>query len=171
MASWEQYGILVFGLLIAGGFAFGGIASYAGLTNTGNQNAQDEFNATVPDENYVEGSFDLTQREQMVLAYRDNFVFVNVFHNESEENNLSQLKQLPDSFNDRVYVRSSDTSEASTMYYAYNTPQTDLPMAVVVGGNQGYRTQPLEDLSQERLSSEVCDAFRSIDPVSTRCIG
>lgn len=169
MANLQQYGILVMGLLIGGGFAFGGIASYAGLVDGGNQNNQDEFNATVPGENYVNSSFDLTGQEQRLLAYRDNLVFVNVFYNETEE--APDLEQLPSNFNNRVYVSVADTSQASSLYYTYDTPTTGLPMAVIVGGSQSYRTQPIEDLSQERLSGEICDAFRSIDPVSTQCIG
>ncbi len=170
MADWQQYGVLVIGLLIGGGFAFGGIASYAGLTDSGNQNNQ-EFNATVPEENYVNESFGLSGQEQRLLAYRDNVVFVNVFYNESEEQDFSEIEQLPERFNEKVYVSTASTSDASSLYYTYDSPTTGLPMAVIVGGSRSYQTQAIEDLSQERISSEICNAFRSIDPVSTQCIG
>ena len=54
MAGWEQYGIVLVAVLIGGGFAFGGIASYAGLTGGNSNNNQDQFNASIPSQQYSE---------------------------------------------------------------------------------------------------------------------
>ena len=47
MADLKQYGVLVVGLLMAGGFAFGGMASYSSMVNTGSS-GDDEIEAQLP---------------------------------------------------------------------------------------------------------------------------
>lgn len=169
MTNLKQYGILVMGLLIGGGFAFGGIASYAGITGGGNSNnGGEEFNTSLPAEQYSDGSYGLSAKEQLYIASQNDIVFVTGFYeNSSQKQELTGLSPLPDRFNDRVYVSVVNSSEASDVFYNYGI--TEFPRVVVIGGNRNYRTSPLEDVSAENVGQEVCSAFSSLGSVAPQC--
>lgn len=166
MASLEQYGIVVVAILIGGGFAFGGIASYAGIVGDTGQSNQGEFNAEVPDQNYQETPYNMSLREQQVLAYNEDIVFVNVFYeNESQKEQLQQLQNLPDRFDNRVYVSVASSSSNSEILISYGL--VEFPSAVVTGGSGV--NQP-EDVTVQQVSDAVCDGFRSLGDQSAECL-
>lgn len=169
MADWRQIGTVIIGLAIGGGFAFGGIASYAGLTG-GNANQQQEFNATLPSTKYVESPFDLGPREQRLLAYRNDIVFVNSYYDtpEQKQRMSEELSNLSGRFNGRVYVSLANSTSNSDILYQYGL--TEFPTVVIVGGNQQYRGQPIRDVTTEKVSSEICDAFRQLGSNAAQCL-
>lgn len=168
MANAQQIGIAVMGILIGGGFAFGGIASYAGLTNSQAQQ-QNEVNTTMPSTTYVEQPFDLGPREQLLLAYRNDVVFVNSYYSTEEQKQQmrNEYSNLSSEFNDRVYVSVANSTSNSDILYQYGL--TEFPSAVIVGGNQQYSGQPVREISADAVSSEVCDAFRQLGPSAAQC--
>ncbi len=169
MASWQQIGILVVGLLIGGGFAFGGIASYAGLTNSQAQD-RNQVNTTMPSSNYQEEPLSLGPREQRLLAYRNDVVFVNSYYNTEEQRQSmnEEFSSLPDQFNGRVYVALANSSSNSDILYQYGL--TNFPSTVIVGGNQQYSGQPINEIDAGVVSSEICDAFRQLGSSAGQCL-
>jgi len=169
MATWQQISIGVIGLLIGGGFAFGGIASYAGLTNSQAQD-QNEVNTTMPSSNYQEGPLHLGPREQMSLAYRNDVVFVNSYYNTEEQKQQmkDEFSSLPERFDNRVYIAVANSSSNSDILYQYGL--TDFPSTVIVGGNQQYSGQPVQEIDADAVSSEICDAFRQLGSSAGQCL-
>lgn len=166
MANLKQYGIVVMGLLLGGGFAFGGIASYSGLVNTGSSGGQQQFNATLPSKNYQETPYDMSLREQRTLAYNDDIVFVNAFYDtEEQRDRMQDLQQLPERFDNRVYVSVANSSSNSDIMIAYGL--VDFPGAVVTGGTGS--TQP-GNVTVDSVSEAVCDSFRSLGSQSAQCL-
>ncbi|MFT4867752.1 MAG: hypothetical protein ACI9LV_000356 [Candidatus Nanohaloarchaea archaeon] len=166
MVNAKQIGILVVAILIGGGFAFGGIASYAGITGGGQQNSQGEFNAVVPEQNYQETPYNMSLREQQVLAYNEDIVFVNAFYeNESQKEQLQQLQNLPNRFDNRVYVSVASSSSSSEILISYGL--VDFPSAVVTGGSGV--SQP-DNVTAPQVSDAVCDVFRSLGDQSAQCL-
>jgi len=168
MATLKQIGILVVGLLIGGGFAFGGIASYAGLTNA-DSNQDNEVNTTMPSSNYQEEPFHLGPREQLSLAYRNDIVFVNSYYDNAEQKQKmkEELSDLPSKFNNRVYVSLANSTSNSDILYQYGL--TQFPSTVIVGGNQQYSGQPIKEVDSKVISSNICDAFRQLGSSAGQC--
>ncbi len=165
----SQYGILIMGLLIGGGFAFGGIASYAGLTggSGGNSNGN-QFNATLPSQNYLEGSLGMNSREQLVLAARNDVVFVNAYYGSQEQlESLRGLQDIPQEFNGRVYVQVVNESSISPIMTEYGV--NELPAAVVIGSSRNSQAAVLQDPSKQVVSQAACNAIRNWGSLAARC--
>lgn len=169
MATWQQIGIGVIALAIGGGFAFGGMASYAGLTDA-NANPQQEVNMTMPSSNYVDGPLHLGPREQLNLAYRNDVVFVNSFYtNQTQKQQMEEeFSDLPSQFNDRVYVSLANSTSESDVLINYGL--TSFPNTVVIGGNQQYSGQPVQEIDADTVSTEICDAFRQLGSNAGQCL-
>lgn len=166
MATVQQIGIFVVAILIGGGFAFGGIASYAGIVGDTGQSSQGEFDGEVPDQNYQETPYNMSLREQQVLAYNDDVVFVNAFYeNESQKEQLENLQNLPQRFDNRVYVSVASSSSASEILISYGL--VEFPSAVVTGGSGV--SQP-ENVTVSSISEAVCNGFRSLGDQSAQCL-
>jgi len=162
-------GMLILSFMISAGFLFGPAASYAGLTNSqgGGQN-QNEFNASLPDQNYVEGSFSLTSQEQRVLAAQNDVVFLNVFYTTEEElEQARQIEGLEQNFNGRLYIQTTNYSD-SAMFTSYGF--TEFPRAVAVGGTrQG--VQLVDTVSKDRAASTACNVMREWGSLAAYCQG
>jgi hypothetical protein len=170
--SIEQYGVLIIGLLIGGGFAFGGIASYSSMIGGGgsNFNGQNQFNATLPQNNFQTESFVLSSQEQLVLAARNDVVFVNgLYETEQDLNQIKQLEGVEDNFNGRIYVHAVNYSE-TTMFSRYGF--TDLPKAVVIGGaGQKGSVSIAENVDKQSVASAACRSYRNWNSLSAYCQG
>lgn len=167
----KQYGVLIVGLLIGGGFAFGGIASYSGLVSTGsNSNDGQQINTTLPGQNYADGGFSLSKREQQYIAYQNDVVFVNAFYEtSSQKEQLENLEPLTSDFGDRVYVSVVNASESDLRY---DFSITEYPKVVLIGGTQrSARGMIATDTSREAVSGQVCNAFRKLGEQSVNCVG
>jgi hypothetical protein len=164
----QQLGIFIIGMAVAGGFAFGGIAQFSGITGGGDSNQQQQFNATLPSQSYQETGFDLSAREQRVLAVRNDIVFVNSFYsNQSQLDDMKQLESVSQSFGDRVYVNLVNSSSANDVLYSYGI--TEFPKAVVIGGSrQGVTT--VSNVSSQTVSSAACNAFAQLGDQAANCL-
>lgn len=169
----EQYSVLIVGLMIGGGFAFGGIASYAGMVGGGqsqNGDTDTSFNASLPGSFYQESSFDMSPREQAVAASENQVVFVNTFYdNMTQYRSLQGLKDITSEYDNRVYVSvvNSSTPDPVLNQYGFNT----FPRAVVVGDK---RSQPLTTVmepSRENIGDSICSVMSSWDGLAAKCSG
>lgn len=166
MANLQQYGIVVVAVLIGGGFAFGGIASYSGLVGDTQSSDQNGFNAEIPSTQYQESPYNMSLREQQTLAYNEDVVFVNAFYeNESQREDLQELETVSDRFGDRVYVSVASSDSGSEILIEYGI--IEFPSAVVTGG--AGVSQP-DNVTVESVSSAVCDGFRSLGDQSAECL-
>jgi|APHM01.1.fsa_nt_gi hypothetical protein len=169
----QKYGVLVVGLMIGGGFAFGGIAQYAGLTDSGGSGNQGEntFNASLPAENFAEQPLDRGIREQLGTAARNGVVIVNAYYeNESQREQVLRLREIPGRFNDNVYVRAVNASNGGTVYFNYEQQVDSHPFVVVYGASRSYSSQPVESSEPDRIASEICSAVGSISRFPSECV-
>ncbi len=164
----NRYGVLIVGLLIGGGFAFGGIASYAGLTGGQSSNNNQQFNASLPVNMYSDGSYGLSAREQKVLAVNNDVVFVSGFYETKEQKQeLTKLRNLTQTFQGRLYVQVvNGTTSGIAARYGVN----EFPKILVMGGartRQG--TVLLDDSSLEAVSTTACNSMLSWGSLSAYC--
>ncbi|MFB6199707.1 MAG: hypothetical protein ABEJ83_02405 [Candidatus Nanohaloarchaea archaeon] len=163
--EWKKYLLLAFGIFVAIGFGLPG-ATFLFQGGGDSSQPQQDISAAVPNQTFSTESYNLSIREQRFLGYRQNVVFINGFYsNRSQIDQFSFLKNYSDRFSGRVYVNLINNSESTMEYYF-----TELPKAVVVGGNPSYRSNPVSDVNDQKVSSEVCSAFRSIQVVAGECL-
>lgn len=109
----KRYAVLIVGLVMAGGFTFGGMLSMASMVQSpsgsgGDSSVQD---AELPSSQYSADGFNLTDNQKLYLASTNSKVFVTGYYsNSSQKEMLSGLRDLPDMFGDVVYVELSDDS-------------------------------------------------------------
>jgi len=167
----KQYGTLVVGLLIGGGFAFGGIASYSSMNAQQNtqQNDRQEFNATLPESNFQEGSFGLSLQEMKILAVQNDVSFVNLYYeNQAQKQQLEQLSSLNGQFGGRTYIAVINSTERDDINSYYSL--TQFPRGVVVGGTRGQRGSIVADPSQDKVSRAICNSFDSLGDQAANCL-
>lgn len=166
----KQYGILIVGLMIGGGFAFGGIASYAGMVGGGQPSGDNgqQFNASLPDNNFQVESYGLDSREQRILAIQNDVVFVTgLYETEEQLQQIQQLEGVESNFNGRLYVQAVNNSEES-VFAQYGI--TEFPKAVVVGGaGQRGSISMADDVSRQSISSRACQSYRNWGDLSAYC--
>jgi hypothetical protein len=165
----EQYGVLIVGLAIGGGFAFGGMASYAGMVNTGpSADGDQQQRPELPSSNVVQDGFNLTTREQVALAYENDVVFVTVL--EGEESVELDMQAIVSDFNGRVYMTSQDAS-SSTL--ATRLDDSEIPTAIAVSAvvsNQQLQPRLVQaEPTREDIGVAVCDAMRNWGSVAAKC--
>lgn len=170
MADLKQYGVLVVGLLMAGGFAFGGMASYSSMVNTGSS-GDDEIEAQLPEQNFIDGDYDLSTRERMYLAIQEDVVFVSAVYNTSEQKQqLMQLENMTENFDGRVYL-SVENSSTSTTASSYTLSR--YPNVLMYGYATSARQQPtpaqVEDITESNIASTVCRMMNEWGDVRAYC--
>lgn len=168
----EQYGILVMGLLIGGGFAFGGIASYAGLTgshggSSGNNNNQAQ--PELPSQNIVSGGFNLSLREQSALGFENDVAFITVMEPANSSVELDR-QAIVSEFNNRVYITSvKGDSSSIAARFGYN----DFPKAVIISGDARNRRLVPDvtevDVDRSSIESGVCDTLNDWGSLAAKC--
>jgi hypothetical protein len=169
----QKYGVLIVGLMIGGGFAFGGIAQYAGLTDSGGGGNQEEntFNTSVPEENFAEEPLDRGIREQLGTAARNGVVIVNAYYEtESQREQVLNLSEIPGRFDNKVYVRAVNASNGGTVYFNYEQQVDSHPFVVVYGASRSYSSQPVETSNPDRIAEEICSAVGSISRFPSECV-
>jgi len=171
MADLKQYGVLVVGLLMAGGFAFGGMASYSTMIDTQSSN-DNEIDAELPSDNFREGAYDLSVNERMYLSLQEDVVFVSAIYNTTEQKEqLMDLQGLEENFDGRVYmsVVSQDESEVSRTYSI-----TEMPSVLLFGYTTSARENPSPgivrgDLTEENVASTICSSMNEWTGVESYC--
>ncbi len=172
----SQYGNLMVALLITVGFGatflvYGGGAGGSG-SSPANQDTE-QRNFTAPSQNYIEGSFDRSFTEQVVIAARENVVFVNAYHdNESQIEDLRKLKQVQESFGDRVYVQISSSAEGSEIISQNRI--TEFPSVVVQGAVNTQRgpapqQEVVQNITVRNVEVAVCKSLSDLGSAAAKC--
>ena len=171
MADLKQYGVLVVGLLMAGGFAFGGMASYSSMINSnGANNNNNQIDAELPSENFKEGNYNLSVNERMYLTLREDVVFVSAIYNTTEQKNqLMNLQNLSGNFNDRAYISvvSASDSESSNTYAI-----TNYPTVLVYGYKTSQQQAPARvtgELTERNVAATICSNMNKWGDVASYC--
>jgi hypothetical protein len=174
MATLKQYGVLVVGLLMAGGFAFGGMASYSQMINTGSP-SDDSVEASLPSQNFKDGSYNLSVRERMFLTLQEDAVFVSAIYNTTEQKQqLMKLQNLTESFRGRAYISVVSADESQTVN---SLSITQYPAVWVYGykfsAREG-RPSPLPvqgELTDQNIGSRMCSSMNNWNDVRAYCAG
>lgn len=174
----KRYGVLFFGLIMAAGFTFGGMASMSSMiqspsADSGQSSTQD---AELPSEQYSSEQFNLTDDQRLYLAASESVVFVTGYYSSEEDKEmLSELEQLTEIFGDAVYVDLSDEDSGRILDEA---GVSDYPAIVVNGGvtqEREMRLQSEQNVSEvdiDEVTQMVCTAFSSYpnDAAKTTCV-
>lgn len=176
----KRYSVLVFGLMMAAGFTFGGMASMSSMIQTPSSSNDEGVDAELPGNNYAPDGYNLTDNEKMYLAATETKVFVTGYYdegNQSQKEMLSQLQQLNEVFGDAVYVELSTSTSGQLLNSA---SITNYPAIMVNGGvtRQGSpRAQPFTNVTQvdmEQMKESVCGEISSVnanDATKIKCVG
>lgn len=171
----QQAMLIGIGLMVAIGFS--GVFTYGPLINSGDSSNSDndnqEINASLPEKNFIDGSYNLSNREQYYLSANNQVVFVNALY-KNDKSNISQLKNIPSSFDNKVYINSINVSKSqfSTSF------QTNPPSAVVIG-DEPTRTRrgtlPYSigesQITKKAVISTICDTKRDTTNYGAVCYG
>lgn len=169
--TFQQAMLIGIGLMVAIGFS--GVFTYGNLINSGSTGDQDgqEINASLPSENYIEESYELSVQEQAYLAINNQAVFVNVLY-EEENTNQSQLQGIPGQFNNSVYINAVNMSEST---FASGVG-AEAPSALVIGDQpaQTQRGQIPYSIRESRITepevvSTICSAKRDVSSFGATC--
>jgi len=169
MADLKQYGVLVVGLLMAGGFAFGGMASYSSMIDSGGGGEDSQIEAELPEQNFIDGDYDLSVNERMYLTLREDVVFVSAVYNTSEQKKLlMELKNMTENFRGRAYI-SVENASTSTTASAYTIPE--YPNVLVYGYMTSRQQTPAqaEEISEQSIASTICRTMNNWGDVRAYC--
>ncbi|MFB6180511.1 MAG: hypothetical protein ABEJ93_01410 [Candidatus Nanohalobium sp.] len=177
MADMKQYLVLIVGLLMAGGFAFGGMASYSSMVNTDTQNQQNNRKASLPNKTFVNGSFDLTLNQRARLARQNDVVFLSAIYNSTEgRKQFKGLQNISENFEDRAYI---SVVKASNSEIVQEFSITEYPNALGIGykslragpnGRVRIIPRPVEgELTSENIAREICNMFNEWGEIDTYC--
>lgn len=169
MADLKQYGVLVVGLLMAGGFAFGGMASYSSMVNTNTQ-SDNQINAELPSQTFKEGPYNLSVRERMYLSLKKDVVIVSAVYNSTEgKKALMNLKPVSKNFNGRAYISvvSASESEVARQYSI-----TEYPKVLMFGFKTSRRQVPAVvqgEINEKNVVSTICSSMNKWGDAATYC--
>ena len=164
MGVTEKYGTAIIAILIGGGFAFGGIASYSGLVggNTSPDSQQSE-RPDLPAQNFTEGTLDLTTNEKAFLAAQNDVVFATGYYNTSEDKQQLQVaKDVQREFGDKMYLNYVNSSQIPAQTELQQTPAVHIIGAVV----QNQRARPSQNvvynMTEREIASGTCNLIRDL---------
>ncbi|QGA80001.1 hypothetical protein [Candidatus Nanohalobium constans] len=166
--KFQQAMLIGIGLMVAIGFS--GVFTYGNLVNTGGgNNNQDnqEIQAELPTQNYIDGNYNLSVQEQAYLSVNEEVVFVNVLYTDRREN-YTELQGIPSKFNNTVYINSVNTSEST-----FATGTGAEPPTTLLIGNQPTRGSPYSirsaETTQEDIISGICSSMRDVSQFGATC--
>ena len=163
----KRYAVLIVGLVMAGGFTFGGMLSMASLVQSPAGSGEDSNvqDAELPSSQYSADGFNLTDNQKLYLASTENKVFVTGYYsNSSQKEMLTGLNQLTESFGDLVYVELSDESSGRLLDQAgiSNYPAIIINAGITQRGN--LRVTSKQNVTEEDLSGvseSICSVLSS----------
>lgn len=169
MADLKQYGVLVVGLLMAGGFAFGGMASYSSMINTQDP-GENEIDAEVPSQTFKDGAYNLSVRERMYLSLRKDVVIVSAIYNTTEQKQaLMDLQPVAEKFNGRAYISVVNAQESEV---ASQFSITESPRVLMFGYKTSQRQVPAAvkgEITEANVVSTICSSMNQWGDAATYC--
>ncbi len=166
----KRYGVLVIGISLSLGFAFGAVNSFSSMVDAPAAQQPGQQDIEMPEERLADNSFGLGPEEQHYLAFSEEVVFVNLYYeNEEQREQLESIRQeLDENFQETVYV--AIVSEEENDMLVINFGLDEMPSYAVVGSNQ---QDPLRSgeggVTYEETASAVCDVMESWDDHAGYC--
>lgn len=168
-----KYGVLVFGLILGLGFAFGPMMSYMDGNTQRTQQGQnaEDYNLELPEQDYTEEGFNRGLNELATIADRESIVFVTaLYETEEQYNELSNIRDLQEEFEGRLYIEMINAEEQHSQLIT-DMGLSNFPTVLVVGDNPSNRYLVIEDdISQQRVAQAICDAIADFGSVASYCI-
>ncbi len=164
MGVTEKYGTAVIAILIGGGFAFGGIASYSGLVGGGGgNNVEQQERPELPSQTFTEGTLDLTTNEKAFLAAQNDVVFATGYYNTSEDKGqLQTVRDVQSEFGEKIYLNYVNSSQIPPQTELRQTPAVHIIGAIV----QNQRAQPSQNvvynITESEIASGTCNLIRDL---------
>ncbi|WEL22949.1 hypothetical protein [Candidatus Nanohalovita haloferacivicina] len=170
----EKYGVAIVAILIGGGFAFGGIASYSGLTSGGgSNNNQQQDVPQLPSQSISEGPLDLTSREKSYLAAVNDVVFVTGYYNTSEgRSQVETVETVQSNFGEKMYLNYVNTSEIPAQTQLQQTPAVHVVGAVIQNRQAVPQQGLVYNITEQNVASSTCSYIRELpDSAVVYCFG
>jgi hypothetical protein len=175
MGTLKQYGIVIFGLML--GLGFGGsmfAQNYSGSSSApSGSNQQTTTNYTEPGTNFRVGTFNKSFNEQVVIAARNDKVFVNAYYENAEQKEeLKSLKSVTDNWGDTAYVQIVSSNISSEILTRNGI--VEFPKVVVVGATATRRgvapqQQVISNITQENVERGICNVLSNLGGHAARC--
>lgn len=167
-SKFQQAMLIGIGIMVAIGFS--GVFTYGGLVNTNNSPSNDREEQSIPDmpsQNFIDDKFDLSVENQVRLSVSNDVVFANVMYEERNVN-YSQLSSIPNTFDNKVYINSVNTTKST---FATRT-NAEPPIVLIIGGQGGQRTPYTiltSEISEESIISGICQAMSNVSKFGATC--
>lgn len=178
MGLWKktkQYGNLLIALMMTIGFGATFMIYAAGAPGSQDTNDDtEELNYELPDSTYTEEGFNRNFQEQVVIAAQNDVAMVNIiYENESQLQNIEDMRPVNDVFGDKAYIQVIDSGDASDI--PTQAEISEYPAAVVLGGSISQRgvTPTIQSFEEEftrtEIEREVCRAISDLQGVAAHC--
>jgi len=167
----KRYGVLVIGIILSLGFAFGAIQSFSSMVDApaANQPGQQE-EVEMPAERLTDAPFDLDPEQQHFLAVTESIIFVNMYYGTDEQREeLEEIRDdLDEELGEKVYVAVVDEGENDILMTHMGV--NEMPGYIVIGDNQGNPAAQGEgDFDSSEVAGGVCDTMASWDQFAGYC--
>lgn len=162
--------VMLITFLMATGFLFGPVASFASSITSGDSNSNNnQAQPELPSQNVVEGGFNLSLREQAALGFENDVVFITLMEPANGSVDLDR-QAIVSEFNNRVYITFvKGESSSIAARFGYN----DFPKAVIISGDvQNRRLLPdvnEVDPTRSAIESGVCDTLNDWGSLAAKC--
>jgi len=165
----KRYGVLVVGITLSLGFAFGAVQSFSSMVDAPEAQQGGQEEVQLPDERLTNGSFDLGPQEQQYLAATQNAVFVNLYYETDEQKqDLETIQEdLDSNFGETVYVAVVDEEENDVLMVNFGVDE--MPGYVVIGSSQEPQRDGEGDINYQQVATDVCDVMASWDEHAGYC--
>lgn len=155
-------------ILLGGGFAFGGIAAYSGMVNTGSSNSdQQQPNLTAPSQTFIDGQYNRSSQEKLYIASQNDYVFITGYYQTKEQRQqVEQYRTVAQNFNNRAYIEIVNAS--------VSPPPADItsyPAALVIGSNRGSPTAVVQNATASDVRQAACNGIRNYGSLAATCVG
>ena len=178
MGLWKktkQYGNLLIALMMTIGFGATFMIYAAGAPSAQSpEDSTEELNYEIPESTYTEEGFDKNFQEQAVIAAQNDVAVVSIiYENQSQLENIEDMRPINDVFGDKAYIQVIDSADASDI--PTQAEITDYPAAVVIGGSATSRgiaptVQSFEeDFTRTDVEREICRALSNLQGVAAHC--
>lgn len=172
---WAVAGVLGVTLMTAIGFLIGPMADYSAHVNVPGEQRQgnQDFDGTLPNENYQRTGFNMNSEEQMLMAYENDVAFITVITSENSTE-IEGLEQLVSDWDQRVYI-SQTSLENSDLATGYGLTEEETPFAMIIGSSgetpeQAFRELQGDDITVENLNQAVCEVIVDWEDQSVNCV-
>lgn len=167
----KRYAVLVVGITLSLGFAFGAVQSFSGMVDApaaGERGQQTD--AELPQERMTDTAFDLGPEEMYYLAVTENVVFVSLYYGDEEQRQQAESirNELDDNFGETVYVAVVDEGENDILMTQFEV--NEMPGYLIIGDNEAEPFRAADGgLNNQQVASDVCGVMSTWGDYASYC--